>query len=76
MSLPTQICDQHIEVSLHNGIGTSSAFPALSLDFTILGEIFAYGTVFSSNHRGCHIPSSWMVQVGRVFIASIHPSRT
>ena len=39
---------------------SSSAFPAISLGFTILGEIFAYVTVclfvcFLSNHRCSHI---------------------
>ena len=67
----------------------SSAFPALSLGFTDIGEIFAYvtgwflgggggggGLVVLSNHRGCHIPSSWMVHAGCVFAAGIHSSRT
>ena len=31
---------------------------------------------FKSNHRGSHIPSSWMVLAGCVFVAGIHPSRT
>ena len=48
---------------------------ARSLGFTILSEIFAYVTVFRSNHRGSHIPSSWMVYAGCVFVAGIHPSR-
>ena len=55
---------------------SSSEFPALSLGFTILGEIFAYMTIFLSNHRGSHIPSLWMVRAECVFVASIHPSRT
>ena len=29
-----------------------------------------------SNHRGSHIPSLWMVIVGCVFVACIHPSST
>ena len=41
-----------------------------------LGEIFAYVTVFSSNHWGSHIPSSWMVHAWCVFVACIHPSWT
>ena len=28
-----------------------------------------------SNHRGSHIQSSWMVHVGCIFVAGIHPSR-
>ena len=40
------------------------------------GEIFAYETVFYSNHWGSHIQSLWMVHAGCVFVASIHPSRT
>ena len=56
---------------------SSSASPAISLGFTIFGEIFAYVTVFVlSNHRGSHIPTSWMVHAGCVFVAGIHPSRT
>ena len=44
---------------------SSSAFPAISLGFTIFGEIFAYVTGFLllllfSNHRGSHILSSWI----------------
>ena len=31
---------------------------------------------FQSSHRGSHIPSSWMVHAGCVFVALIHPSRT
>ena len=52
---------------------SSSAFPAISLVFTILGETFVYVTVLYSNHRGSHIPSSWMVHAGSVSVASIHP---
>ena len=54
---------------------SSSVFPAISLGFTILGEIFAYLTIFQSSHRGSHIPSSWMVHAGCVFYAGIHQSR-
>ena len=49
---------------------------ARSLRFTILGEIFAYVTVFQSNHWGSHILSSWMVHAGCDFVTGIHPSRT
>ena len=53
------------------------AFPSyISGVHPLLGEIFAYVTVFSSNHKGSHIPSSWMVRAGCVFVAGIHPSRT
>ena len=31
---------------------------------------------FESKHWGSHIPSSWMVHAGCVFVANIHPSRT
>ena len=41
-----------------------------------LGEIFAYVTVFQSNHWGSHIPSSWMVYAGCVFVVGNHLSRT
>ena len=51
--------------------------PALSLEFTILGDILAYVTgFFFSIHRGSHIPSSWMVHAGCVFVAGIQTSRT
>ena len=56
-------------------LSSSSVFLAISLGFTILGEIFGYVTVFYSNHRGSHIPSSWMVPAGCVFVAGIHLSR-
>ena len=55
---------------------SSSAFPATSLGFTILGEIFACVTIFKSSHRCSHIPFSWMVHAGCVFVASVHLSRT
>ena len=55
---------------------SSSAFPAISLGFTILGEVFAYVTIFWSNHRCSCILSSWMVHAGCVFVAAIHLSRT
>ena len=29
-----------------------------------------------SNHWGSHIPPSWMVHAGCIFVANIHPSRT
>ena len=52
---------------------SSSAFPAMSLGFTTLGEMFAYVTIFFifySNHRGSHIPSSWIhIAVYYVFIS-------
>ena len=40
------------------------------------GEIFAYVTVFCTNHWGSHIPSLWTVHAECVFVAGIHPSRT
>ena len=55
---------------------SSSAFPALSLGFTILGEISAYVAFFKSNHRGSHIPPLRMLHTGCVLVAGIHPSRT
>ena len=45
--------------------------PALSLGCTILDEIFAYVTVFTSNHRGSHIPSSYRL----VGLVVRHPPR-
>ena len=45
----------------HFFCSSSSVFPAVSLGFTIFGEIFAYVTFFLCNHRGNHIPSSWML---------------
>ena len=50
--------------------------PQLYLWSSPLGEIIAYVTAFLSNHRGSHIPSSWMAHAGCVFVAAIHPSRT
>ena len=41
-----------------NNDSSSYAFPAVSLGFTIFGEIFAYVTASKSNHRGSCIPSS------------------
>ena len=55
---------------------SSSAFPAMSLRFTILVEICSYWTVFQSNQWGSHILSSWMVHAVCVFVADIHLSRT
>ena len=55
----------------------SSAFPAISLGFTIFGLDFCLCDRFSkSNHRRSHIKSSWMVHAGCVFVPSIQPSRT
>ena len=56
---------------------SSAAFPALSLGFTIFGEICAYVTVFVCffvflMHRGC---LRGRCALG-VFAAGIHPSRT
>ena len=31
---------------------------------------------FKSNHRGSHIPPSWLMSAGCVLVAGIHPSRT
>ena len=42
----------------------------------ILGEIFAYVTVFQSNLDDSHILSSWTVHAGCVFVSGIHLSRT
>ena len=53
-----------------------SVYPAISLRFTIFGEIFEYVTIFQSNHRGSHILSSWMMHAGCVFEANIHQSGT
>ena len=47
-------------ISCVSGTCSFSAFPAMSLGLTIFGEIFAYVTFLFSNHRGNHIPSSWM----------------
>ena len=53
---------------------SSSVFPAISLGFTILGEIFAYVTVSQFNHRDNHIQSSWMVHAKCVFVPGIQLS--
>ena len=64
----------HFQLVLHRNLQcfsltSSSVFPATSLGFTIFGEIFAYVAFFFfafflSNHRGSHIPSSWMMHAG------------
>ena len=53
-----------------------SVFPAISLGFTIFGEVFAYVIVFYSNHRGSQILSLWMVRAGCIFVVGIHTFRT
>ena len=55
---------------------SSPAIPVRPLGFIILGEIFAYLTVFQSNRKGSHILSSRMVHAGCVVLADIHQSRT
>ena len=66
----------HLCTHIHSS-SFSSVFPARSLGFTMLSEIFMYVTVyFLSKHRGSHILSSWMVPAGCVFVAGIQPSRT
>ena len=39
----------------------------------MLGVFFTFVAGIQSNHWGSHIPSSWMVHAGCVFVASIHP---
>ena len=66
-------------MSLKVGIRDPSSlvFPALSLWFAILGEIFVYRDFSYSSHRGSDNPSSWMTHAGCVFCTDcIHPSRT
>ena len=53
---------------------SSSCSPAVSLGFTILGEIFAYVTVFVCLIQP--VLSSWMAHAGCVFVGGIHPCRT
>ena len=53
---------------------SSSAFLAIPLGITILGEVFAHVTIFQANYSGSHISSSYMVHAGCV--AGVHPSRT
>ena len=74
-----------LSVSSFNTFLTQSFFffcvPQLYLwGSPFLGEIFAYVTVFlipkKKKRKGSHIPSSWMVRAGCVFVAGIHPSRT
>ena len=40
------------------------------------GEIFAYVTIFESNHWGSHMLSMWILHAGCVFVADIHLSWT
>ena len=64
------------KISIYSPPPPSSAFPAIALGspfFSGVGwgveggggggkrEMFAYVTVFKSNHRGSHIPSSWIL---------------
>ena len=62
------------------GHTSSSTFPAVSLGFTVFGEMFCVcdrvNFFLKFFHRGSHIPSSWMVHAGCIFIAGIHLSRT
>ena len=51
-------------------------FLAVSLGFTVSGEIFAYVTIFKSSHWGSYVLSSWMVHPGFVFVAGSQLSRT
>ena len=57
------------------GLPSSSAFPRYISGAHHLGWEFCVSDCFYSSHWGSHIPSSWMVPVGCVFVASIHPSR-
>ena len=70
------LCVPSFISGVHQSSSSSSTFPARSLGVTVLGEIFAYVTVFESNHKGSHIRSSWMMHAGCVFLAGIHPRRT
>ena len=71
----THLCTLHQYTWVSLILDSSSAFPATSLGFVIFGEIFAYMTVFQSNHRGNHIPSLWMVHAGCVIVSHTHLSR-
>ena len=44
--------------------------------FLLLLLFFSSSFFFLSNRRVSHIPSSWMVRAGCVFVAGIHPSGT
>ena len=44
------------------------------MGFNILGDFFCICDLILI--QGSHIPSSWMVHAGCVFVAGIHPSRT
>ena len=51
---------------------SSFAFPAISLGFTIFGEIFMYVTVFYPTIEVV----TFRLNAGFIFVAGIHPSRT
>ena len=67
-------CVPQVYLWVHHSSSSSSSFPAISLRFTILllllrsqlylrsspywARFFAHVTIFESNHRGTHIPSS------------------
>ena len=56
---------------------SSSAFPAISLEFTILWCDFCVCDHLKkkrSYHRGSDILSSWMMHAGCAFVTGIHPS--
>ena len=59
-------------------ITTSSfpAFPSYISGVQHFGWDVCVCDYFRSNHWGSHIPSSWVVHAGCVFVAGIHPSRT
>ena len=61
---------------VHHSSSSSSAFPSYISGDHHSGWDFSYVTVVWSNHWGSHIPSSWMVHAGCVFVGGNHPSRT
>ena len=64
MDYPLQLANSYsISFMFIIQFSSSSAFPAMSLGFSIFGEILAYVTVFKPNHRRSHIPSSWINSV-------------
>ena len=62
-------------VFYRNVCSSSSAFPAISLRFTLLGEIFAYVTVFDPTIEVVTFGLRGWCMLGVFFVARIHPSR-
>ena len=68
------MCGQHFTLTRFSQ--TSSRFPAISLGFTVLGEIFAYVTVFIPTIEVVTFRLRGLCMLGAFSVTGIHPSRT